>query len=299
MDQVLTTLGLTKRYGGLTAVDQLSLEVGKGTIFGLLGPNGSGKTTTLGMLLDIIQPTSGAYQWFGQAGSPGSRKRIGSILETPNFMGYLSGERNLKIAAEIKGVAYDDIERVLKIVELYDRKDDRFKTYSLGMKQRLALASALLGNPEVLLLDEPTNGLDPQGIADVRELIRKVAREYGITVILASHLLDEVEKLCSHVAIIKKGKLLVQGGVDEILGEEHIVEVQATDNEQLLKALNSYSGISDIKKELDKYVVKVADGATNETINKFLFEQGVVLTHLASRKKNLEAEFLELTKEGA
>jgi ABC-2 type transport system ATP-binding protein len=294
MTKVLNTYNLSKKYGSLQVLKEVSLEVEKGSVFGLLGPNGSGKTTTLGILLDVIPQNAGSYEWFEQKPSHLLRKKIGAILETPNFYGYLSAERNLKIAAEIKEVPYPDIERVLKMVELFDRRKDKFKTFSLGMKQRLAIGAALLGNPEVLLLDEPTNGLDPQGIAEVRNLIVTIARQ-GITIILASHMLDEVEKVCSHVAIIKKGTLLVQGRVDEILGEEQILELKADNMEELHTALKEYTLIAEVKIELDKFVIKTKARTSNAEINKYFFSKGIVLTHLASRKKNLEMQFLEIT----
>ena len=295
MKKVLTTYNLSKQYGTLEVLKNLSLEVTQGSVFGLLGPNGSGKTTTLSILLDVIPQNTGTYNWFEQEESTNVlRKKIGSILETPNFYGYLSAERNLKISADIKNVDHSDIDRVLKIVGLFERKKDKFKTFSLGMKQRLAIGAALLGKPEVLVLDEPTNGLDPQGIAEIRELILMVA-EQGVTIILASHMLDEVEKVCSHVAIIKKGSLIVQGKVDEILGDENILELKAENMDELYNGLKEYSIIIDIKKELDKYVIKLPEEISNGEINQYFFNKGIALTHLVSKKKNLEMQFLEIT----
>jgi len=294
MAKVLTTDKLSKRYKSLQVLQDLSLEVERGAIFGLLGPNGSGKTTTLSILLDIIPGNSGTYKWFDQEPSHILRKKIGSLLETPNFYGYLSAKRNLKISAKIKGVPYSDIDRVLKTVNLFERKEDPFKTFSLGMKQRLAIASALLGSPKVLLLDEPTNGLDPQGIAEIRALILSISKE-GVTIIMASHMLDEVEKICSHVAILKKGKLLIQGRVDEIFGDEQLLELKADNMDLLYDALKEYPIISDIKKELETYTVKLSHKTSNGEINEYLFTKGVILTHLVSKKKNLELQFLEIT----
>ena len=294
MTKVLTTDNLSKKYGLLKVLNGVSLSVEKGSIFGILGPNGSGKTTTLSILLDVIPQESGSFQWFEEAPNYQNRKRIGALLETPNFYPYLSAEKNLQIAAQIKGIPYTEIEGVLKTVGLFERKNDHFETFSLGMKQLLAIASALLGNPEVLLLDEPTNGLDPQGIAEIRNLIQSVA-EKGLTIILASHMLDEVEKVCTHVAIIKKGVLLVQGKVDEILSQEPMVELKAENMDALLVALKENPLFIEIKKELDKYVVKLSKSISNAEINQYLFNKGIPLTHLASRKKNLEKQFLELT----
>ena len=294
MTKVLTTDQLSKSYGRLQVLKGLSLEVEQGSVFGILGPNGSGKTTTLGILLDVIPQNSGTFKWFGQDPSNKLRKKIGAIVETPNFYGYLSAERNLKISAIIKEVPFSDIERVLKIVDLYDRRKDKFKTFSLGMKQRLAIGAALLGKPEVLVLDEPTNGLDPQGIAEIRKLILFVASE-GITVLLASHMLDEVEKLCSHVAIIKKGTLLVQGKVSDILGNEYILELKSDNMNELYNAIKENINMIDVTLELDKYVVKLSNEVSNGEINQYFFNKGIVLTHFASKKKNLEKQFLEIT----
>lgn len=294
MTKVLTTDQLSKSYGKLQVLKGLSLEVEQGSVFGILGPNGSGKTTTLGILLDVIPQNSGTFKWFGKDPSSNLRKKIGAIVETPNFYGYLSAERNLKISAIIKDVPFSDIERVLKIVDLFDRRKDKFKTFSLGMKQRLAIGAALLGKPEVLVLDEPTNGLDPQGIAEIRKLILFVASE-GITVLLASHMLDEVEKLCSHVAIIKNGILLVQGKVSDILGNEYILELKSDNMNELYNAIKENINMIDVTLELDKYVVKLSNEVSNGETNQYFFNKGIVLTHFASKKKNLEKQFLEIT----
>jgi ABC-2 type transport system ATP-binding protein len=294
MESVLRTFKLSKQYGALKAVNDLNIEVPKGSVYGILGPNGSGKTTTLGILLDVIPATTGIFKWFNQDPTPQHRQRIGSILETPNFYGYLSAERNLKISADIKGAPYSDIERVLHLVNLYDRKDSKFKYFSLGMKQRLSIAAALLGKPEVLILDEPTNGLDPQGIFEIRELIHRAAAD-GMTIIMASHMLDEVEKICTDVAIIKNGTLLIQGRVSDILTEGNLIEVQATDMTELYVALRDHSAVTDITRELDKYVVRFNTEIPNDQLNRYLFEKGIALTHLAGRRKNLETQFLEMT----
>ena len=229
LETVLSTTALKKQYGPIKAVNGLDLRVEKGAVYGILGPNGSGKTTTLGMLLGIIQPTSGAYSWFNNGSLDINRKRIGSLLEQPNFYPYLSGEQNLKVVAKIKGVDEGTIDAVLASVNLLERKKSPARTYSLGMRQRLALASALLGNPDVLLLDEPTNGLDPQGIAEVREFITQQSAQ-GRTIILASHILDEVEKVCTHVSVIKKGTLLAEGSVADLIKGETQVEIAADNN---------------------------------------------------------------------
>ncbi len=241
MNNVVTTQNLTKHYGHIRAVDDLNLEIPEKSVFGILGPNGSGKTTTLGMLLDVIIPTSGSYSWFGNQSNTENRQQIGSILETPAFYPYLSAIDNLKIIAEIKSAGYGAIDEVLTLVGLYERRHSTFRTFSLGMKQRLALASALLCDPRVMILDEPTNGLDPRGIAEIRDLIRTIAGK-GKTIILASHLLDEVQKVCSHFAVLNKGKLLYTGLVNDVSGDEQRIELAADDINQLYSLLENYPG---------------------------------------------------------
>lgn len=295
MVSVLTINNLTKFYGKIQALNNVSFSVPEGSVFGILGPNGSGKTTMLGIVMDVLKATSGSFQFFGQPASAENRKNVGTLLETPNFYHYLSGERNLAIAAEIKGKGRLDINNVLEKVDLLERKTSKFSTYSLGMKQRLAIASALLGNPGVLVFDEPTNGLDPVGIAEIRELIKRLASE-GKTIIMASHLLDEVEKVCTHVAILKKGNLLTAGAVDEVLVNEDIVEVSALNNSKLAEVLQSLTGYSNIKQQDNKVQILYPIGTAHlETINQHCFNHGVVLSHLYLKKKSLETKFFELT----
>jgi ABC-type multidrug transport system ATPase subunit len=293
---VLNIENLSKQYGPLQAVSSLSLSIDKGSVYGILGPNGSGKTTTLGMVLGVTNATSGRFSWFDNSNGYHDRKRIGAILETPNFYHYLSAYANLKIAAEIKGVDYSDIDRVLEVVNLSSRKNSRFSTFSLGMKQRLAIASSMLGNPEVLVLDEPTNGLDPAGIAEIRELITNIAKE-GRTIILASHLLDEVEKVCTHVAVLQKGKLLASGSVSEVLASEDIIEVGADNLEKLEAAARANSNIKSLRKNSSgRLEISTHNHSGTAELNEYLYKQGIVVSHLALRKKSLEARFLELTK---
>ncbi|MBC8048197.1 MAG: ATP-binding cassette domain-containing protein [Fimbriimonadaceae bacterium] len=294
MDIVLSTEVLTKHYGVIKAVNSLKLNIPKQTVFGLLGPNGSGKTTTLGMVLGIIHPTTGSFSWFNNGSNDINRKRIGSILEHPIFYPYLSGEQNLKIAAKIKDVNEKDIERVLNIVELYDRRKSAAKTYSLGMKQRLSLGAALLGDPEVLVLDEPTNGLDPQGIAEVRGLINKVAQT-GKTIILASHLLDEVEKVCSHVAVIKNGNLLAEGSVAEIIKGDKQIEIGGSDLQKIISLLSTFNGVKNIVQDKEILLITVHDDILPSVINKYLLENSISVEHITVRKKRLEEQFLEIT----
>ncbi|MES2851020.1 MAG: ABC transporter ATP-binding protein [Bacteroidota bacterium] len=292
---VLSVENLRKNYGRIQALKGISFSVPKGSVFGILGPNGSGKTTLLGLISDILKPTAGSYKLFDEDPNESHRRQIGTFLETPNFYHYLSAVRNLRISAAIKQRGADDIDRVIETVNLTQRKDSRFSTYSLGMKQRLAIASCLLGNPDVLILDEPTNGLDPVGIAETRELIKKLRNE-GKTIIMASHMLDEVEKVCTHVAILKKGELIAAGNVDEILANEDIVEIGAADINKLQQAADVLKGYS--SKQLSDNVVKLyypVGTANLEQINRYFFEQGVVLNSLQLKKKSLESKFFELT----
>lgn len=295
METVLSIRNLTKDFGKLRAVHGLNLEVKAGQVFGMLGPNGSGKTTTLGMLMGVTNPTSGEFFWFGEPPTHSLRKKIGAVLEHPIFYPYLSGQKNLELNAMIKECPADNIPKVLELVELSDRKDDKYKTYSLGMKQRLAIASALLNDPTVLILDEPTNGLDPMGIAEIREIIKKIAAN-GKTIILASHLLDEVQKVCSHFAVLKKGNLVYSGPVDEVGSGAETVEVNA-DVENLNDILLAFSGTSSINRDNGAFQVTLRDGFHSKELNKFLFEKGVTVSHLVTKKKSLEKQFLEILAE--
>lgn len=293
---VLSIQNLSKNYGRIRAVDKLTLDVQAGNVYGLLGPNGSGKTTTLGIVLSVINTSGGDFSWFGKKPNKEDRKRIGAILEVPIFYPYLSGETNLKIVADIKGCGYGTIPEVLDIVDLTARKRSKFNTYSLGMKQRLAIAGALVGNPEVLILDEPTNGLDPQGIAEIRELIIKIAKR-GITIILASHLLDEVQKICSHVAVLDKGKNVFTGTVTDIINASALVEVASSDMEKLSQVLEENENVISVEKEGNILLVNVKEGFHSDDMNTYLFSKGTSVTHLAIRKRSLENYFLELTSE--
>jgi ABC-2 type transport system ATP-binding protein len=291
---VLEIRHLSKSYGPIRALNDFSLEVFPGDVLGILGPNGSGKTTTLGILMDILKPDSGEFLWFGQKENKHlARKRIGALLEQPVFYPYLSAVRNLQIIADIKGVSYDKIDEVLHTVELAERKNSKFSTYSLGMKQRLAVAATLLGNPEVLILDEPTNGLDPKSIALIRNLIKEVASR-GMTVLLASHLLDEVQKTCSHVAVLNKGKLLHTGRVDEVLNATMRVEVRAEDMDALCEAARKMEFVAECKREKDLIILYLSQETDASIINKNFVSQGIYLSHLAMKKRSLESYFLEL-----
>ncbi len=293
---VLTIRNLTKKYGKITALDNLNLDIEAGNIYGLLGPNGSGKTTTLGIILGILSKNEGSYEWFdGQYGDK-HRMHIGAILETPNFYPYLNAVDNLEIVARIKNVKQSNFDDILEQVNLAHRKTSKFSSYSLGMKQRLAIAATLIGDPKVLIFDEPTNGLDPQGIAEVREVLTRVAGN-GNTVIMASHLLDEVEKICSHVAIIKNGVLRKTGEVGALLNNDAQVILAAEDLLKLENMLLALPYVRNVVKK-DKYIeCNIPREQNIGSLNAKAFQENILLTHLVSKKQSLEDEFLEITKE--
>jgi len=296
METILEIKDLTKKFGKLTAVNNLNFQVEKGNVYGLLGPNGSGKSTTLGMILTTINPTSGSWTWFGNQFSTSQvLKKIGATIERPNFYPYLSAQKNLEIVAAIKETSKNNIEEALKLVGLYERKDDKFSTYSLGMKQRLAIAAAMLNHPEVLILDEPTNGLDPQGIIQIREIINNIAKK-GTTIILASHLLDEVEKVCSHVIILRNGKSLYSGPVDAISEEGDVFSIKASDVDLLKKTLLDFPDFKILQEFKDGIEIATRENIEGDTLNKMFAEKGIYLKYLVKKKANLEEQFLELIK---
>lgn len=294
---VLEVNSLSKNFGKIQALDQVSFEVPQGSVFGILGPNGSGKTTLLGIVTDVLKATAGNFLWFGRATSAAIRKQIGTLLETPNFYPYLSGYDNLLLRQKIhQRGSPKEIQEVLEVVKLSERAKSPAKTYSLGMKQRLAIAASLLGKPQVLILDEPTNGLDPAGIVEIRDLILEL-RKQNYTIILASHLLDEVEKVCTHTAILKQGKLLSYGKVDEILGKGLTIEVASSSLTELANFLQNKFPQAAIKKENEVLqLVLEADSVDLASLNQSCFENGIILHHLALRRKTLETAFLELTE---
>jgi len=296
MKEILSIQGLSKSYKSIQAIRNLNLLINVGQAYGILGPNGSGKTTTLSIITGIIRQDSGSFRWFGADPAAHQRKLIGSLIESPHFYPYLNLERNLKIICDIKGTSYEDIPRVLEISRLAERRRSRFSTLSLGMKQRLGIAAALLGDPQVLVLDEPTNGLDPEGIAEVREIVIQQVGS-GKTLILASHILHEVEKICGHVAILKKGELLASGPVRELLAEDEIIEVSCGDNQLLKEKLGSSDLVKEIETENGLLVLTLNDHTTPSDINAFAFSNNLVLHHMLSRKRSLESQFLELVKE--
>lgn len=297
MSVVLSIRNLEKSYKQVKALKGVSFDVPEGSVFGILGPNGSGKTTLLGIVMDVLRANKGEFLWFGQpGGSPDQRKKIGSLLETPNFYSYLSGSDNLKITQAISGRGNKkEIDEVLKKVNLYDRRWSAFKSFSLGMKQRLAIGAALLGDPKVLVLDEPTNGLDPVGISEIRNLIIEL-KEKGHTIIMASHLLDEVEKVCTHAAILKTGNLITTGNVADIMMDEDIVELSAANIHALSDILAHFGKEILLDEKMGTVQIIFPKGtAKMEEINQYCFSKGVVLTQLMLRKKRLEARFFELT----
>jgi ABC-type multidrug transport system ATPase subunit len=295
LNEILRINNVSKRYGHVKALNNVSLQINKGEIYGILGPNGSGKTTTLGIILGALNPDMGSYSWNGNRPTKFDRKKIGSLLETPNFYPYLSARQNLSIACKIKGVSENEVDRVLTKLDLLYRADSKFKTFSLGMKQRLAIASALLGNPETLVLDEPSNGLDPQGIADIRNVILDLANQ-GKTIIMASHILDEVEKICTHVAILKLGNLLTYGPIESVLNNQAKVVVSSENIVLLERVLAQIDGVSHVRKNGDKLSLILATGKDGAYLNKALFEEGIVVSEISIQKSDLESNFLELIK---
>ncbi len=297
-ESILKINNLTKKYGNNYAVKDLSFSIEKGNIYGILGPNGSGKSTTLGMVLNVVNPTSGSYEWFNnQLDTHNALKLVGAIIEHPNFYPNMTAHENLQLVSKIKQCGYENINNVLEIVELSDRQHDHFRTFSLGMKQRLAIASALLNKPEILILDEPTNGLDPKGIHQIRSIIQKIA-ETGTTILLASHLLDEVEKICSHVVVLRKGEKLYSGKVDEMNASFGFIEVSTDDNSFLVDAINELDFVKAIDQNQLTGIVKItlSREISASDFNLLCFEKGIVLNHLVKRKESLEEQFLQLTK---
>ena len=295
-ETILSIKNLNKRYGALQALKNVSFDIHKGNVYGILGPNGSGKSTTLGIVLNVVNKTSGKYSWFGGTmETHQALKKVGAIIERPNFYPYMTGKENLELVCKIKGINYAKVNEKLELVGLTHRQHSKFSTFSLGMKQRLAIASALLNDPEILILDEPTNGLDPQGIHQIRDIIKQIATK-GTTILLASHLLDEVEKVCTHVLVLRKGEILYTGLVDGMSANEGFFELQADDMEHLIVVVKMHPTVKNVVKEDGKVLVYLKDNLEARELNRFLFEKNVVLNHLVKRKNSLEEQFLELTK---
>jgi len=294
-EKVVETHGLTKRYGtGLIAVDALDLNVYRGEVYGFLGPNGAGKTTTLRMLLGLIRPTSGGAKIVGAApGSPASLAKVGAIVETPAFYPYMSGYDNLRLLAIYCGVAHSRVDATLAEVDLTPRAHHKFSTYSLGMKQRLGIAAALLKEPELLILDEPTNGLDPQGMADVRNLIIELGKG-DRTVLISSHLLGEVELMCTRVGVIRKGKIVAEGTVDQLRGAATLT-VRGTPEATTKEILIAEAGADNVTSLGDAGFSLVIDLQRTAEINRHLVQAGVAVTELHADERSLEDVFMELT----
>ena len=299
LETILTIENLTKKFGKLTAVDNLSFSIEKGNVYGILGPNGSGKSTTLGIVLNVVNKTSGNFSWFGgDVSTHNALKKVGAIIERPNFYPYMTAKQNLELVCKIKGVATTQVQKTLDTVGLLERQDDTFKGFSLGMKQRLAIASALLNTPEILILDEPANGLDPQGIHQIRGIIQKIASQ-GTTILLASHLLDEVEKVCTHVVVLSKGKSLYVGRVEQMNTSFGFVTLQCSDMPGLKKVLEESTSFENIKQDAAYLVANLTQEMDAAKLNAFLFEKGITLSHLVQRKESLEEKFLALTQNPA
>lgn len=296
LETILSIKNINKRYGSLQALKNVSFDIHKGNVYGILGPNGSGKSTTLGIVLNVVNKTSGEYSWFsGSMETHEALKKVGAIIERPNFYPYMTAKENLELVCKIKGINYAKVNEKLELVGLVDRQNSKFSTFSLGMKQRLAIASALLNDPEILILDEPTNGLDPQGIHQIRDIIKQIASK-GTTILLASHLLDEVEKVCTHVLVLRKGEILYTGLVDGMSANEGFFELQADDTENLILAVTTHPAIKNVVNEEGKVLVYLKNDLEAKELNRFLFEKNIVLNHLVKRKNSLEEQFLELTK---
>ncbi|MBD3582594.1 ABC transporter ATP-binding protein [Flavobacterium selenitireducens] len=295
METILSIKNLDKKYGAVHAVRNVSFEIHKGNVYGILGPNGSGKSTTLGIVLNVVNRTGGDYAWFdGKLETHEALKKVGAIIERPNFYPYMTAVQNLELVCKIKSIPFSKVEEKLSLVGLLERKDSKFRTFSLGMKQRLAIASALLNDPEILILDEPTNGLDPQGIHQIRDIIRKIA-SMGTTILLASHLLDEVEKVCSHVVVLRKGEMLYSGSVDGMSSNEGFFELEASDMQALKSAVETHEAVEKVKEENGKIIAYLKSGLHPSEMNRYLFSKNIAICHLVFRKTSLEEQFLELT----
>ena len=296
METILSLQKINKKFGQIHAVNNLSFDIKKGNIYGILGPNGSGKSTTLGIILNVVNRTSGEFSWFnGNASMHEALKKVGAIIERPHFYPYMTATQNLKLICKIKGISTERIEEKLKTVNLYNRKDSKFSTFSLGMKQRLAIASAILNDPEVLILDEPTNGLDPQGIHEIREIIKNIAAN-GTTILLASHLLDEVEKVCSHAIVIREGKKLYSGKVNEMSASHGVFELQVeSEQEKVLLIVEKHPAVNKVSKDHKTIIATLNKEMSASKMNKYLFDNGFIVSHLVKRKPSLEEQFLDLT----
>lgn len=297
MQPVLLTDNLTKRYGNTAAVDRIRLRIEEGEVYGFLGPNGAGKTTTLKMLVGLIQPTEGTFTVFGRTFAQHRRwilSQTGALIESPSYYGHLTGRENLRIIQRLRGLPERNVSEALRVVRLEKHQHKRVDQYSLGMKQRLGLAMALIAFPKLLILDEPTNGLDPAGIEEIRELIRSLPRQYGMTVLVSSHLLSEVEQIATSVGIIHDGRLVFQGSLDSLKAKsDPAIAVKTTDN---LAAERVLAGQGLKPKERGGYLTlpDMEDRQVAE-VNRTLVRAGIGVIRIEERKKSLERIFLELT----
>jgi len=294
---VLRTIGLTKHFGKLEAVKDLDLELRRGEIFGFLGPNGAGKSTTVGMILGLIAPTAGSIELFGfklNGNQWAALRRVGAVIEEPAFYPYLSGRDNLEaLARAIGGISRVKIAEVLELVSLQERATDRYDHYSLGMKQRLGIASTLLRDPELIILDEPTNGLDPAGTKEVRDLLPRLAHE-NRTVFLCSHLLHEVELVCDRVAIMKQGVMLACAPIHELLTQGQMLQIKVDDPAQAAAILSGLTWIKSVKRENDYLIVDIPKESASR-VNAALAEHNIFASELVTRSVSLESVFLQLT----
>lgn len=298
MTALISTQGLSKQYGKVMRVKDLDLSIPEGVVYGFLGPNGAGKSTTMKMILGLARPTAGTITVFGKQVNPKNRlailKNVGSLIESPSYYGHLTGRENLDIVSTLKGVPKKDIDRVLHIVRLENQRNKKVSQYSLGMKQRLGLASALLGNPKLLILDEPTNGLDPAGIQEMRELIRSLPGQYGMTVMVSSHLLSEIDQMATAVGIISKGELVFQDSLSTLHERsKSSIAIRTLDNMAALKIMKTYN-VECTMEDGYLFLPKLTDDDLSEHIF-HLFEKDIGVVRIEEQQKSLEDIFLELT----
>ncbi|HZT95960.1 MAG TPA: ABC transporter ATP-binding protein [Chloroflexota bacterium] len=296
MDPAIVTSDLTKRYGRIVAVDRLTIEVERGEIFGFLGPNGAGKTTTMRMLLGLVKPTSGGARMLGLDVArelPRILSKTSAIIENPTFYPFLSGFENLRLVARLTDTSDSRIAEVLDLVDLSGDANRAFKKYSLGMKQRLAVASCLLSNPDLLILDEPANGLDPAGIVEMRTLMKQL-KEQGHTVFVSSHVLHEIEQICDRVAILNHGKVVVQGRVDVLLGSQAQIEVAVAPEDRAREVLAALSWVGGVTSRDGKLVVS-APVDRSADVNRALAEAGLYASEVRPGMESLERYFLDVT----
>jgi ABC-type multidrug transport system ATPase subunit len=293
-DTIVSTDKLTKRYGDRLAADSVNLSVRAGEVYGFLGPNGAGKTTTLRMVLGLIAPTSGSVRIHGTSpGDPAALSKTGALIEGPGFYPYLSGRDNLRVMAGYRRLPDDEVDSALAAVQLTDRGGDKFRSYSLGMKQRLGVAAALLGSPPLLVLDEPTNGLDPSGMADMRKLVVSLA-DRGHTVLLSSHLLAEVQEICNRVGVISHGRLIAEGTVAELRGST-VLHVRADPVDVAVAVAMQVIGDDAVRLEIDQTISIATDVAAAPRLARALVQAGVDLRHLTTFERSLEDVFFEMT----